>query len=497
MNNTARVAIDVERVIGDISPLLFGGFAEHMGRCIYGGIYEPGSPLADEHGFRRDVMAALHELNFTTIRYPGGNFVSGYHWLDGVGPKEQRPRLREMAWQSIETNQFGTDEFMQFCQALGTEPMLGMNFGTRGVEDACNLFEYCNAPLGTRWADLRAANGHPEPYNVKYWCLGNEMDGPWQIGHMDAIDYAKKAREAAKLLKWNDPQVQLVACGSSNPQLATYPEWDRTVLETTWEYVDYISMHYYAGNHADDLGSFLATTAVFENYVDTMAGLLRFVKGKLRSSHDVYLSWDEWNVFYHDQTLRGGWAEAPRLVEDVYNLADALVVATWLNTFVRRCDVLKIACVAQIVNVIAPILTSSDGMVKQSIFYPFQLFRRYAAGKSLDLAVTSPTYTAKTHGETPLLDAAASYDAASGQQALFLVNRSATDALPVELAWRGSAPQRITAVYQLGGADPKTANTFAQPDAITPQQLPGMAINDGQAGLQLPPLSFTVVLTGG
>jgi alpha-N-arabinofuranosidase len=497
MSSQAQVSIDIERITGDISPLLFGGFAEHMGRCIYGGIYEPASPHADERGFRRDVLAALRDLNFTTIRYPGGNFVSNYNWLDGVGPKEQRPRLREYAWQAIETNQFGTDEFMQYCQELGAEPMLGMNFGTRGLQDAVTLYEYCNAPLGTRWADLRAANGHPEPYNVRYWCLGNEMDGPWQIGHMAAADYACKAREAAKMLKWSDSSLHLIACGSSSSKMKTFPEWDRIVLEETWELVNYISMHYYADNHADDLGSFLASTANFDNYLKTMAGLLHFVKSKLRSNHDVYLSWDEWNVWYHDMTLRGGWVEAPRLVEDVYNLADALVVAMWLNTFLRHCDVLKIACVAQIVNVLGPILTSTDSLVKQTIFYPFQLFRRYARGQSLSLLVKSPSYEANTYGETSLLDASASYDAATGQQAIFLVNRGTSEPLHVDVVWRGPAPKSIKSIFQISGTDSKASNTFAQPDTVVPRQIASVPIHDGCMTLELPPLSFTVAVAYG
>jgi alpha-N-arabinofuranosidase len=439
-------------------------------------------------------MAALRELDFTTIRYPGGNFVSGYQWLDGVGPKEQRPRVREHAWQAIETNQFGTDEFMEYCRDLGAAPMLGMNFGTRGVEDALALYEYCNSPRGTRWADLRAANGHPDPYHVKYWCLGNEMDGPWQIGHTEAADYAWKAREAAKLLKWNDPALSLVACGSSSSKMKSFPEWDRVVLEATWDHVDYISMHYYADNFADDLGSYLASSRLFEGYIDTMAGLLRFVKGKLRSNRDVYLSWDEWNIWYHDQTLRGGWEEAPRLVEDVYNLEDALLAALWLNVFLRRSDVLKIACLAQIVNVIAPILTSTDALVRQTIFYPFQLFRRHARGQALDLLVKSPVYEAKSYGETPQLDVSASYDPDRGEQAIFLVNRSATAPLQVEIEWRGPAPHAVTQLHQLCGDDPKASNTFAQPYTVVPRQLPGLPITGGSASLLLPPLSLTVAV---
>ncbi|HEX5689553.1 MAG TPA: alpha-L-arabinofuranosidase C-terminal domain-containing protein, partial [Roseiflexaceae bacterium] len=426
----ANVYVDTNRAIGEISPLLFGGFAEHMGRCIYEGIYEPGSPLADENGFRRDVLAALREINYRVMRYPGGNFLSGYNWLDGVGPREQRPRRRELAWRSIETNQFGTDEFMQFCREIDTEPMMAVNLGTGTIQSAADLVEYCNAPTGSYYADMRARNGHAEPYDVRYWCLGNEMDGPWQIGHLGAQEYALKALEAAKLMKLHDPSIALIVCGSSNTVLPTYPEWDRVVLETCWDKVDYLSLHYYADNYANDTGSYLALTRQFENHLDTLAGILRYVKSKLRSQHDVYLSWDEWNVWYKDKQQHGGWVEAPHLIEEVYNLEDALVVAQWLNVFLRRCDVLKIACIAQIVNIIAPILTNADGLVKQTTFYPLMLFSRYAAGNSLDALVQAPTYQTRLFGEMPLVDASASYDAASGRGAVFLVNRSQSDTLP-------------------------------------------------------------------
>lgn len=488
----ARIAIDEERTIGTISPLLFGGFAEHMGRCIYQGIYEPGSPLADERGFRRDVLAALRELNPRVVRYPGGNFLSGYNWRDGVGPVESRPRRRELAWQSIETNRFGTHEFIEFCRAIDSAPMLGVNLGTGAIDEAGALVEYCNAPGGTANADLRIANGAADPFKVRYWCLGNEMDGPWQIGHLDAAAYAIKALEAAKIMKWQDPTIELILCGSSSTGMPTYPEWDRIALEACWEHVDYLSLHYYAGNRDNDTDSYLALARQFEEHLDTLAGTLRYVKSKRRSRHDVYLSWDEWNVWYKDMTTQGGWSEAPHLIEEVYNLEDALVVAQWMNVFLRRCDVLKIACLAQLVNVIAPILTRADGMLRQSIFYPFMLFSRYAAGNSLDLNVHTPTYQTSAYGEQPLLDAAASYDAASGAGALFLVNRGRTAALGADLVWQGRAPERIGAIYQVSGVDPKAANSFEQPDAVTLRELPGAPLENGGLSLELPPLSFTV-----
>ena len=492
----SRIYIDTKRVISEISPLLFSGFAEHMGRCIYEGIYEPSSPRADENGLRADVLAALRELNFRAMRYPGGNFVSGYRWEDGIGPKDQRPRRRELAWQSVETNQFGTDEFIRFCREIETEPMLAVNLGTGTIQDAANLVEYCNAPTGTQYADMRAANGHREPYGVKYWCLGNEMDGPWQIGHLNAADYAKKASEAAKLMRLQDDTVELVLCGSSSSMMPTYPEWDRIGLEQCWDLVQYHSMHYYASNQDDDTASFLALSAAFEEYVDTVAAVLRYVKAKTRSKHDVYLSWDEWNVWYKAREtadLRGGWKEAPRLIEEVYNLEDALVVAQWLNVFLRRADVLKIACIAQIVNVIAPILTRSDDLLKQTIYYPLLVFSQMASGKSLDLHVESPRYETDKFGDMPLLDVSSAYDEAAGANAIFIVNRSQTERMPIEIRWQDVAPQRFTSARQLAGDDPKAFNSWENPNRLTTQAIYAPKIIDGAAQLSVPPLSFTAL----
>ncbi|MBN1920181.1 MAG: alpha-N-arabinofuranosidase [Anaerolineae bacterium] len=466
-----------------------------MGRCIYGGIFDPASPHADSEGFRRDVLAALAELGFSIIRYPGGNFLSGYHWRDGVGPREQRPRRRELAWQSIETNHFGVNEFMAFCRRMGIAPMLGVNLGTGTIEEAAALVEYCNAPVGTAMADLRAEHGYREPYGVSHWCLGNEMDGPWQIGGLSAEAYALKAREAAKMMKWQDPTLKLTLCGSSGMDMPTFPEWDRVALELCWEQVDYLSLHAYVGNHNDDTGSYLALTHRLAEQVDTLAATLRYVKARLRSRHEVYLSWDEWNVWYKDMTMQGGWTEAPHLIEEVYNLEDALVVAQWLNLFLRRCDVLHMACLAQIVNVIAPILTTRNSLLKQSTFYPFQLFRRAARGLALDVHVEAPYYTTQKFGAVPLLDVSASYDSGAGVGAIFLVNRSQEQPLPVELRWQQQAPQRVTEVVRLAGTDPKAANTFEYPTAVTPAAIPAPPIVDGAAQILLPPLSLTVLMT--
>lgn len=493
--NVARVFLDSKRVIGEISPLLFGGFAEHMGRCIYTGIYDPGSPHADPNGLRRDVLEALRELNCSVIRYPGGNFVSGYDWRDGVGPKDRRPVRRDLAWQALETNQFGTNEFIAFCRELQTEPMLAVNLGTGSIAEAANLVEYCNAPTGSQLGDLRASHGFAEPHNVHYWCLGNEMDGDWQIGHLEASEYARKAHGAAHLMKIQDPSIELVLCGSSLPRMATYPEWDRLTLETCWENVEYLSAHYYADNHANDTGSYLALTSQFEEQVDTLAATLRYVKAKNRSKHDVFLSWDEWNVSYKETPVHGKWQEAPPLVEEIFNLEDALVVAQWLSVFIRRCDVVKIACISMLLNVAGPLLTSTSSLLKQTTFYPMMLFSRHASGTALDALVLAPRYATTRFGEMPLLDVSATQNEVTGQGATFLVNRSQTEALEVELNWQDQVPARVETIHQLSGCNAKSTNHFAHPNAVVPWTLEGPPIVDGRVTLVLPPLSFTVVVT--
>ncbi len=492
----AQILLDSNRTIAPISPLLFSGFAEHMGRCVYEGMYEPGSPRADARGFRLDVIEALRDQGYTSVRYPGGNFLSGYNWLDGVGPVAQRPRRRELAWQSTESNEFGTNEFIDWCRAVDTQPMLGVNMGTGTIQAAADLVEYCNAPTGTYYADLRASHGYRDPHNVRYWCVGNEMDGPWQIGHLDAASYGAKALEAAKMMKWIDPTIETVLCGSSNDKMPTYPEWDRVALELAWEKVDYLSIHYYAGNRDNDTTSYLASAVAFENYVDTLEGALRYVKAQRRSKHNVYLSWDEWQVWYKGDPMEGAWSERPHLAEEIYNLEDALVVGQWLNVFLRKAHVLKIACVAQIVNVISWLQTRSDGLLKQPSYYPFKLVSNNARGNALDVLVTgAPVVETSLYGGVSALDVSASHDPATGRGAVFIVNRSETESVPAELVWQGGAPVSIDEVWQLAGSDPKQANSWEEPDRLTAKRIEAPALDGSKASLRLPPLSFTTVLT--
>ena len=397
----ATVRLDIDRRAGEIDRRIFGGFLEHLGRAVYGGVYDPGSPLSDADGFRTDVAESLRALDMPCVRYPGGNFVSNYDWRDGVGPREKRPSRPDFAWKSIEPNTFGVDEFVRWCRRIGTEPMMAVNLGTLGPREAADLVEYCNLDGGTHWSDARRANGSADPHAVKLWCLGNEMDGPWQAGHCPAPEYARKARQAARLMRGIDPSVELVLCGSSGRGMATYLEWDRTVLEQCWDEVEYISAHRYSGNREDDTAWFLAEGVEIDRILDDYAGLLAYVRGLKRSDKRVFVAFDEWNVWYKNHEADGGWAVGPSLLEEVYNLEDALVCAH-LNSFIRHADVVRIACLAQIVNVIAPVV---DG----------------------------PTYEAGARGEVPVLDVSASHDEETGAVSLFLVNRGTSQDLEVEI----------------------------------------------------------------
>jgi len=489
----ATVALSLEHHAGPLDRRIFSGFLEHMGRAVYEGIYDPKSKHADADGFRTDVLEALRPMRMPYVRYPGGNFVSSYDWRDGIGPRVQRPVRPDFAWKSHESNQVGTDEFMKYCRKLGTAPMLAVNLGTAGAAEAAALLEYCNLPRGTYWADRRAQNGSAEPYGVKLWCLGNEMDGPWQAGHVPAQVYAQRADQTGKMMKGLDRSIELVACGSSGRFMDTYLQWDREVLEYCWDGIDYISAHRYSQNNRNDSAWYLAEGTEIDRVIEDYAALLGFVRGRKRSNKHVYLSFDEWNVWYRETNGDGSWKHAPHLLEEVYNLEDALVCAQYLNSFVRHADVVKIACLAQIVNVIAPLLTRGDGLLVQSIYYPIVAFARFAFGNSLRAAVDGPLVHSGERGEVPVLDVSACHDAQAGAAAMFFVNRSTTEALTIRVRIAGARCKAVAAAEQLAGADPKLANTWDRPDALRPSA--GVAQVDAQGGLEvkIPQLGFVAL----
>ena len=488
----AKLTLDTQYHNGAIDPRIFSGFLEHMGRAVYEGVYDPASPLADANGLRKDVLDAIRGLRMPLVRYPGGNFVSNYDWTDGIGPKNKRPRRPDFAWKSIESNQFGTDEFMQWCKEAQTAPMMAVNLGTKGVAEAGALLEYCNLPTGTYWADQRAANGHPEPYGVKTWCLGNEMDGPWQAGHVPAEEYARRADQAGKYMRGLDPSIELVACGSSGRFMSTYMSYDRIALEYCWESVSYVSAHRYSNNNRNDTAWFLAEGVEIERIIEDYAGLFDYVRGLKRSEKHVYLSFDEWNVWYKDMQMDGKWTEAPHLIEEVYNLEDALVCAQYLNAFVRRADVVKIGCIAQIVNIIAPMLAKSDGLLIQSIYYPFALMAEHSKGKSLRPVLDGPTYTAGERGETPVLDVSSSL-AEDGTLAVFVVNRSQTEAVTLDVVLADVKATGVLGVDVLAGTDAKAANTWENPNVLAPKAGTATLTETGGISVTVPALGFVAL----
>ncbi|MGB7027372.1 MAG: alpha-N-arabinofuranosidase [Candidatus Acidiferrum sp.] len=494
-----RIYADSRRTLSPISRDLFGSFLEHLGRAIYEGIYDPQSKLSDANGFRKDVLDEIRKLGVPIIRYPGGNFVSGYNWLDGIGPKADRPVVLDKAWNSVNSNQFGTDEFLAWSRLAGTEPLLGLNLGTGTPEQAAALVEYCNVDKGTRWSDLRRKNGIAEPYKVQRWCLGNEMDGPWQIGHMTATEYGLKAEDAARQMRYIDPSLKLIACGSSGPGMPTYLEWDREVLEQCYDYVDAISLHRYFGDTQEETGGesskFLAMNLSMEQQIEEVAAVCDVVRGHKRSPKKLWLSFDEWNVWYRERTgdaVNGHRQFAPHLLEEVYNLEDALLVGGLLNALIRKSDRVKLACLAQLVNVIAPIMTNENGLLRQTIYYPYSWALEFARGTALDLLVDSPTYDVSGMGAVNYVDVAGTMQSDTGKIALFLLNRDLAKPHEIQIVWEGSSPRPGESLV-LTGADLKATNTFDSPSRVVPQRGEQVSIAGGRTTFELPPRSYTVV----
>jgi alpha-L-arabinofuranosidase len=496
----ARVYVDSRRTVAPLDRNLFGSFLEHLGRAIYEGIYEPGSKFSDASGFRKDVLDEIRQLGVPIIRYPGGNFVSGYNWLDGVGPKKDRPRTLDKAWNSIESNQFGTDEFLAWCKAAGTEPLMGLNLGTGTAEEAAALVEYCNVDKGTKWSDLRRQHGIADPYKVQHWCLGNEMDGPWQIGHMSATEYGLKAADAARQMRDVDSTLKLIACGSSGPLMPTYLEWDREVLEQCYQYVDGLSLHRYFGNDERDSGNdtskYLALNLSMERQIAETIAVCDLVRGHKRSPKKLWLSFDEWNVWYRTtggDDVDGQRKEAPHLLEEVYNLEDALLVGGLINSLLRNADRVKIACLAQLVNVIAPIMTDENGILRQTIYYPYSWALQFARGAVLSLLVESSTYEVAGLGQVGHLDVAGSLDHDGGKLSLFILNRDLSKAHDVEVVWEDAAPARVISASVLTGDDLKASNSFAVPKRVAPQSFAPPASTGGRTRFEVPARSYTVI----
>lgn len=498
----ARIKIDTDRRIGEVDPKIYGNFVEHLGRCVYGGIYEPGSSRSNEKGFRKDVLDAVRDLKVSITRYPGGNFVSNYHWRDGVGSKEDRVTRMELAWHRLESNQFGTNEFVEYAKAIGTEPYFAVNMGTGTIEEAQQWVEYTNVKEGPFYAELRKKHGYPEPHKIKYWSLGNEMDGSWQMGHLNAEDYCKKAREAAKLMRLTDPDIKLIAAGSSNYRSEADPDkWNTTVLRELRDVVDYIALHIYVGNPADNYYNFLSTPLVLEQRTKLVKGMidLEMQKARRGTRDPIYIAWDEYNVWYR---ARGGqFARGEKALEERYNLEDALVVSGFLNAFIRNANIVKMANMAQLVNVIAPIFTNETGMFRQTIFYPLQLFSNNVKGIALDVFVDSETYDTEEFyiglGETrtkqtkvPYLDVSATYN--DGEIVLCVLNRHKEKAITTDILSQTGEFEGAVKVFEVNGPDIKSSNDFGK-EVVKTISKPDLKTKGSSLSYTFPPHSFTLL----
>ncbi|HEY0165267.1 MAG TPA: alpha-N-arabinofuranosidase, partial [Sphingomicrobium sp.] len=512
----SHIIADRDFVLAPIDRRMFGTFVEHLGRCVYGGIYEPGHPAADEQGFRLDVLELTRELGPTIVRYPGGNFLSGYNWEDGVGPKEQRPVKLDLAWGSTETNEFGTNEFIDWCRLAGIEPMFGVNLGTRGPDEARNFLEYCNHPGGTYWSDLRRSHGYEEPHNVRFWCLGNEMDGPWQIGQKTAQEYGRIAQETAKMMRAlgdeyqiynSDGSVQssgerltLAACGSSHLDMPTYAAWEYEVLDQCFHQIDFISLHQYFKNEPDDIGTYLTSIDHLESFIRQVVAIADSVAAKRRSSKQIMLSLDEWNVWFKahtpDDLKKRGWPKAPRLLEEIYNFEDALVIGGALIAMLNNADRVKVACLAQLVNVIGAIFTETGGPAwRQTIFHPFALTSRYAHGEVLRTMVATETYSTAKIAAAPLLISATVHDPDTGVATVFALNRSTDQDMALTVELRGLGDRRLVEAFELHDTDLKAINSKEEPDRIRPAPHGNAAVEGAVLSAQLKPLSWNVFVT--
>ncbi|ERK72449.1 putative alpha-N-arabinofuranosidase [Leifsonia aquatica ATCC 14665] len=503
--NTAHLSLRPSAVIGAISPRIYGSFLEHLGRAVYDGIYEPGHPSADADGFRTDVIELVKELGVSTVRYPGGNFVSGFKWEDSVGPREERPTRLDLAWHSTESNEIGLHEFQDWLDKVGSELMLAINLGTRGVAEALDLLEYANHRGGTALSEQRIANGRTDPFGVKMWCLGNEMDGPWQVGHSTAEYYGTLAAKTAQAMKMVDPDLELVVCGSSSSSMPTFGEWERVTLTHAYEDVEYISCHAYYEN-TGDLGAFLASGVDMDYFINSVVATADHVKAVRGSTKTIDISFDEWNIWYNTRfetvdRIAGvdNWPTAPRLLEDTYTVSDAVVFGSLLITLLKHADRVTSASLAQLVNVIAPIMTEPGGPAwRQTTFFPFAATSANGRGVALDVHVTSGTYPTERFGEVPLVDAVATHDAESGRYAIYAVSRAvdAPTELVIDLAELGADATGLTvSARTLSDPDLDAANTLENPDRVSLAEAP--ITRDGSTlRIELPAVSWTEILLG-
>ena len=498
--NKTKLIVDKDFRIGEVDKRIYGSFIEHLGRAVYTGIYQPGHPSADKYGFRQDVIKLVKELGVPIVRYPGGNFVSNFRWEDSVGPKEERRSRLDLAWRTYEPNEIGINEFSKWAKEAGTDIMMAVNLGTRGVTDALNLLEYCNLDTNSYYADLRRKHGDKDPYGIKLWCMGNEMDGPWQTGHKEAREYGHLAAETSKAMKTMDNSIETVVCGSSNVDMPTFGKWEAGVLDEAYDYVDYISLHQYWNNYADDTADFFAASDDLDYFINSVVAACDYVKATKHSHRNINLSFDEWNVWYHSTQqdnldMRNmPWRSHPHLLEDIYNYEDAIVDALALIKFLQHADRVKVACLAQLVNVIAPIMTEENGPAwRQTIFYPFFLVSKYGRGVALHPVLSGGDHATSRHDHVSDVDAVSVYNEEEEQVAIFAVNRSVMETVEFEADLRGFEGYRPEKVLALEGTDMKAVHSAAE-EKVKPVERTDARMDGGLLSLSLKPASFVTIV---
>lgn len=502
MSKKAKMIIDKDFKISEIDKRIYGSFIEHLGRAVYGGIYDPAHFSADENGFRKDVIDLVKELNVPIVRYPGGNFVSNFFWEDSVGPVEERPRRLELAWRSLETNEIGLNEFSKWTKAIDSEIMMAVNLGTRGLADACNLLEYCNHEGGSKYSDLRIKHGVKKPHKIKTWCLGNEMDGPWQLGHKTMDEYGRVTVETARAMKLIDPTIELVSCGSSSKDMPTFPEWEATTLSYSYDEVDYVSLHQYYGNRFNDTANYLAQTLDMDEFIKTVISTCDYIKAKKRSKKVMNLSFDEWNVWFHsnaedDDIMKNRpWQIGPALLEDIYNFEDALLVGLMLITLLKHSDRVKVACMAQLVNVIAPIMTEKNGPAwKQTIYYPYLHASKYGRGIALQSVISSPKHDTSDFTDVNDIESIAIYNKENEEVTIFAVNRNLNDDINLECDVRSFEDYKIIEHIVLENNDMKAINSVIK-ESVTPKKVDRSVLSEGIVTSQLGKASWNVIRLG-
>lgn len=502
MSKKTTMVLDKDIQIAKIDDRIYSSFIEHLGRAVYNGIYQPGHPSADEDGFRTDVLELVKDLHVPMIRYPGGNFVSNYFWEDGVGPKDQRKTRLDLAWRTLETNEFGLNEFAKWAKRAGSDIMMAVNLGTRGIADACNILEYCNHPGGTYYSDLRKSHGIEEPYKIKTWCLGNEMDGEWQLGQKTMHEYGRLAVETAKAMKLLDSDIELVSCGSSMITMPTFPEWEAVTLDYTYDYVDYVSLHQYYGNRNGNTEDYLAQSQDMDLFIHTVTSVCDYIKAKKRSRKTLNLSFDEWNVWFHnnekddDIQKNHPWQIAPPLLEDIYNFEDAVLVGLILIMLLKHSDRVKVACLAQLVNVIAPIMTENDGTAwKQTIYYPFMHVSTLGRGVALQSLVNTTKHDTVEHYDVTDIESIAVYNEEKEEVTIFAVNRNVNEDIVFEADLRSFEGYTVKEYIVMESDDMKVTNGPSG-EKVKPSQKTDYTMDGGKFETKMKKCSWNVIRFG-